>query len=58
MYLYNDFGNKNNIINLESQSKKNFYEFTVRATEEAKKHYKEIFSENLTNLKLLEIMLE
>jgi hypothetical protein len=58
MYLYNDFGNKNNIINLESQSKKNFYEFTVRATEEAKKHYKEIFSENLINLKLLEILLE
>ena len=58
MYLYNDFGSKHNIINLDSQSKKNFYEFTVRAIEESKKHYKEIFSENLTNLKLLELMLE
>ncbi len=58
MYLYNDFGNKHKIINLDSPGKKNFYEFTVRATEEAKKHYKEIFSENLINLKLLEILME
>jgi hypothetical protein len=58
MYLYNDFGNKHNIINLDSPNKKNFYEFTVRAVEEAKKHYKEVFSENLINLKLLEILLE
>jgi len=58
MYLYNDLGNKHNIINLDSRNKKNFYEFTVRSIEEAKKHYKEIFSENLINLKLLEIMLE
>jgi len=58
MYLYNDFGNKNKIINLDSQNKKNFYEFMARSTEEAKKHYKEIFSENIINLKLLEIMLE
>jgi hypothetical protein len=59
MYLYNDIGNKNNILNIESSlNKKNFYEFTVRAVEEAKKHYKEIFSDNLINLKLLEILLK
>ena len=58
MYTFNDFGNPNNIINPNIPSKKNFYEFTVRAVEEAKKHYKEIFSENLINLKLLEILLE
>jgi hypothetical protein len=58
MYRYNDFGNKHNIINIESPNKKNFYEFTFRAVEEAKNHYKEIFSDNLINLKLLELMLE